>query len=181
MSKKWFLSTAMLILAFGLASCSSGQTTESGNNESTTNESSTNRSFDLVNMSLSKLSYSPNDNKGWEYKAVGVPAADFQKWATSNKSVIESALEQIGDGYALQVTGHTDSTGHRDRQADGRLGNLYYSKARADSVVAALRNAGIPVTNIRSAGVADDETLSGVDAKDQKNRRVTFKIVQTTN
>ncbi|MBW7857637.1 MAG: OmpA family protein [Leptonema sp. (in: Bacteria)] len=180
MNKKWLLSTAMLILAFGFASCSSGQTTEGGSDNSS-NESSSNRSFDMVNMALSQLSYSPNDNKGWDYKATGVPAADFQKWATKNKSTNENAQNEIGDGYVLQVTGHTDSTGPRDRQADGRLGNLYYSKARADSVVAAFRNAGIPVTKIKAAGVADDELLSGLDSKDQKNRRVTFKIVPKAN
>lgn len=176
MTKKMFLSVAVMMLGFGLTACQSGQTTTDSTDNS--GDSSTSRNFviDTINKSLAEVSYSPN-NQGWEYKATAVPAADFQKWATSNKALIEEALSKIESDYVLQVTGHTCSIGPRDRQADGRLGNLYYSKARAQQVLAALKNAGIPTDKMTVAGVADDEPARGVDAKDQLNRRVTFKIV----
>lgn len=179
MTKKIFLSVATLVLGFGLTACQSGQTTDStADSTADTGDSSTSRNFviDTINKSLAEVSYSPN-NQGWEYKATAVPAADFQKWATSNKALIEEALSKIDTDYVLQVTGHTCSIGPRDRQPDGRLGNLYYSKARAQQVLAALKNAGIPTDKMSVEGVADDEPLRGVDPKDRLNRRVTFKIV----
>lgn len=182
MTKKMFLSVAALMLGFGLTACQSGQTTESTTDSTAdTTDSSTSRNFviDTINKSLAEVSYSPG-NQGWEYKATAVPAADFQKWATSNKALIEEALSKIDTDYVLQVTGHTCSIGPRDRQPDGRPGNLYYSKARAEQVLAALKNAGIPTDKMSVAGVADDEPVRGVDPKDRLNRRVTFKIVPKT-
>lgn len=175
MTKKLFLSVVVMMLGLGMAACQSAQTSDStdGSGDSTM---SRNAGIDLINQGLAGASYSPN-NKGWDYKATAVPAADFQKWATEYKEVIENALSQIDSDYVLQVTGHTCSIGPRDRQPDGRPGNIYYSTERAKQVLAAFRNAGIPTDKMVVKGVADDEPLPDVSPKDRLNRRVTFKIV----
>jgi len=177
MTKKLLLSATAMILSLGLVACASGQETDSSSDRGM-DDNAANRNIVIagLNQSLSQISYSPND-RGWEYKATAVPAADIQKWANNNKELITEALNKIDTGYALQITGHTCSIGPRERQADGRLGNAYYSTQRAQQVLAGLRNAGIPTDKLVVKGVADDEPLSGVDSKDQTNRRVTFKIV----
>jgi hypothetical protein len=179
MTKRFFLPIAVFMLGIGLTACQSTQTTDSTTGPTTGDSSrSRNMALEMANRALAELSYSPN-NKGWDYKATAVPAADFQKWATANKAAIENALSQIETGYVLQITGHTCSIGPRDRQPDGRPGNIYYSTARARQVMAALRNAGIPTDKMTAVGVADDEPARGVsDPKSQLHRRVTFKIVK---
>lgn len=170
----------VVMLILGLASCSSGQKTggQDGTNN-TGNDGATNRSFSMdgINQALSDLgAYSPN-GQGWDYKATAVPAQDFKGWATKAKPVIENVLSNIGDGYALQITGHTCAIGPRDAQADGRRGNVYYSAERGNQVMSALKAAGIPTDKMVVKGVADDEPVKGIDPKDRMNRRVTFQVV----
>ncbi len=82
----------------------------------------------------------------------------------------------MGEGYALQVTGHTDSSGPRNAEGN-KKGNIWYSTQRAKNVYNALSNADVPTSHLTFTGVADDELLPGLDKYDQRHRRVTFKIV----
>ena len=129
----------------------------------------------LANRALSVLSYSPN-GQGWAYKATGV-SGDFTTWASNNKDKIQQALDQVGDGYVLQVTGHTCNIGPRTPPGDGRRGNMFYSEQRARSVYNALVTAGVPANRMTVKGVADTEPLPGAPRDGQAQRRVTFQIV----
>lgn len=163
---------SVLLLSASFTLCSGGQTTEGG-------VESKSRDFALnqANQALAELAYSPS-GQGWEYKATATPGADFNSWATKFKSQIQQAIDAVGEGYQLQVTGHTCSIGPRTAPGDGRKGNEWYSAQRATGVKAALQNQGISVDKLAVKGVADDEPISGLDPKDQKNRRVTFKIIK---
>lgn len=163
-----FVSAAILTV---FAACGSAQTADG---EGATRGGSV--ALRAANRALSEISYSPN-MRGWEYKATAVPAGEFDTWATRYKAQIEDALNQVGDGYKLQVTGHTCSIGPREAQADGRRGNVYYSEQRARNVYTALERQGIPTDRMTFKGVADDQPRSGVGSDDRTNRRVSFQLV----
>ena len=131
--------------------------------------------LDIVNKGLSQLGYSP-DNDGYAYKAVAFPAADQKYIEDELKQPLEDALNKVGDGYVLQVTGHTCSIGPRNAMG-GKKGNTWYSTQRAKGVYDALIKAGFPKEKLTYKGVAHDELLVDADPRDAENRRVTFKIV----
>ncbi len=175
---------AAIALVVTLAACSSSQTT-SGNSTSsnTSSNSSTDRSganerggVDMTAAISSLPAYSPGGN-GFAYKSTYVNPAEFNSWVSQFKPQIQSALNAMAPGYKLQITGHSCAIGPREAEG-GRMGNIYYSEQRAKAVYQALINAGLPADKMIVKGIANDEPLPGVDPKDQKNRRVTFKIVQ---
>ncbi len=167
------ISAALIALAVFSVNCGGGQVQE----ENTDSAKDRSIGIDQVNSALKDLSYSPY-GKGFDYKSTSVPAADFNSWFTKFSPQINQAVSAIGTGFVLQVTGHTCSRGPRDAvPSESKLGNMHYSKARAQSVYDALVKSGINGQNMSVVGIADDETLPGIDSKDQKNRRVTFKIV----
>lgn len=158
--------SAMLLLAASTVACSSAESKE---------RSVPTDPVSLANRALSVLSYSPA-GKGWAYKSTAVgPEAD--SWVSEHKSQIEDALNQVGDDYVLQVTGHTCTIGPRTAPGDGRKGNVWYSTQRAQAVYNALARAGIPRDKMSVKGVASDELVPGIPSDDQKQRRVTFQIV----
>jgi len=176
-----FLFFCAAILSFCFAACSSTQTRNSNTNtgETNGNGSASERSISLddTNTALGNLSYAPH-GRGFDYKATGIDPADFQTWASQAKPKIQQALDQVGQGFVLQVTGHTCSIGPRDAvPAQGKKGNIWYSTERARAVFTALVNSGIPAARITIKGIADDESLPGIPGTDQRNRRVTFKVV----
>lgn len=131
--------------------------------------------LDIVNKGLAQYGYSP-DNDGYGYKEVAFPLSDQKYIEDELKKPLEEALNKVGDGYALQVTGHTCSIGPRN-QTGYKKGNVWYSTQRAKGVYDALVKAGFPKDKLTYKGVADDEPLLDVDPSDPENRRVTFKIV----
>lgn len=136
-----------------------------------------NMALEAANRALAELSYSPNREAGYGYKQTAFPAADQRYVGDTLKEPLQNALNQVGDGYVLQVTGHSDSTGPREAYA-GKRGNVYYSTQRAKGVYDALVSAGLPKERMTYKGIADDELLGGsVDPDASENRRVTFKIV----
>ncbi len=177
------------VLAITVA-CSSGQSsggsTSSGGSGSSGGAKSRsadvggdpNMALQALNKSLSEVpSYSPG-GKGFAYKMSNVTPADFQAWAGKHKESFQKVLDQIPAGYVLQVTGHTDNVGPRDADTStGRKGNIFYSTERAKAVHGALVNAGLPAAKMTYKGIADDELLSEFPADDQRQRRVTYKIV----
>jgi hypothetical protein len=172
LSSKIKISAAVLLLALFTVNCKGGQVKEE-------NAAVKDRSFGLdeANSVLTDLSYSPY-GKGFEYKNTTVPSSDFESWFTKFSPQINQAVSAIGSGFVLQVTGHTCSRGPREAvPAENKLGNMHYSKVRGDHVYEALIKSGIAKENMTVTGIADDEPLPGIDTADQKNRRVTFKIV----
>jgi outer membrane protein OmpA-like peptidoglycan-associated protein len=86
-------------------------------------------------------------------------------------SVVKPVIEKIPDGYAMQITGHCaayDSAADRDR----------VSKARAKKVYDELKAAGAAESKMTYKGVGSNEPISGLDPKDPKQRRVSFKAVK---
>ncbi len=134
----------------------------------------------LANRALGQLAYSPA-GAGYAYKATAVSAADANKIKTDFAPAINQALSQVGDGYVVQVTGHSCAIGPREAPGDGRPGNVTISRRRAEGVMRALASAGVPADKMTAVGVADDQPISGVDSKDQTQRRVTFQIVPKAN
>ena len=157
---------SMSLFVVSLAACGSSTTTNTRNIGSP---------LDIVNKGLSQLSYSPGQD-GYQYKSTNFPAADQKYIKDELKQPLEDAMSKVGDGYVLQVTGHTCSIGPREA-VGGKRGNIWYSTQRAKGVYDALITAGFPKDKLTYKGVADDEPLQSVEPQDQKNRRVTFKIV----
>ncbi len=100
----------------------------------------------------------------------------FKLGSAELSPVSENMLMQIAKILALTpdrcvfVEGHTDSTGNADR-------NLRLSRERANSVVGFIvSKAGVLRSRLITAGKGSTETLKGLDPRDPKNRRVSFKV-----
>lgn len=157
------------LLSFSLfAACESGQVQDDGSQAG-------GYGMEQAQSFLGDLTYAPY-GKGFGYKETSVPKSDFEDWLSRFKPQIEEALNAVGPGFVIQVTGHTDSIGPRFPEGS-KKGNVHYSTERAKSVYNALQNMGIPTDKMSYKGIADDEVLPGTANKDRKNRRVTFKIV----
>ena len=86
-------------------------------------------------------------------------------------SVVKPIIEKVPDGYAMQITGHC-------ADYDSAAMKKSVSTARAKKVYDELKNAGVSESKMTYKGVSFDEPLSGVDGKDPKQRRVSFKAVK---
>lgn len=89
----------------------------------------------------------------------------------------EQMLNQIAKVLSLNtksciiVEGHTDSTGNYDR-------NLGLSRERAQSVARYLSDrSGIDRNRLVPLGKGSSDPMKNLDARDPKNRRVVFKVV----
>jgi outer membrane protein OmpA-like peptidoglycan-associated protein len=85
--------------------------------------------------------------------------------------LVKPIIEQIPDGYVMQITGHAADYPTKSLQAS-------VSKARAAKIYNELKKAGVPASKMTYKGVGIDEPLSGYDGKDGKQRRVSFKAVK---
>ncbi|MBI3396402.1 MAG: hypothetical protein HY042_11245, partial [Spirochaetia bacterium] len=71
----------------------------------------------LINKAADQVGgYSPG-GKGFPYKGTAIDQRDFDKWAGAHKAEVQKILDQVIDGYKLQVTGHTDNVGPREADA----------------------------------------------------------------
>ncbi len=88
---------------------------------------------------------------------------------------IVSIAAALGDpeaaGHVFEVKGYTDARG-------STAYNLRLSTRRAASVVASLRQLGVPAERMRAVGKGKSDPLRGVDPKDERNRRVEVLIVE---
>ncbi len=85
-------------------------------------------------------------------------------------------LHQAADAaqieYQVQIVGHTDSSGTEER-------NTRLSRDRADRLTAILALRGVPTEGLAGVGVGygQPETPGQNDRDNQRNRRVTFKVL----
>jgi len=91
----------------------------------------------------------------------------------SNK-VLDRAAKVLNDNPSVRVEigGHTDDTGPRDR-------NILLSEQRAASVKAYLVNAGVTETRLTTVGYGPNKPIDPAPTKAAraKNRRVEFQII----
>lgn len=76
-------------------------------------------------------------------------------------------------GSVFSITGHTDASGPEPD-------NIALSRARAASVVAALRQRGIPTSSLVASGLGSSQPIDGLSAQDPANRRIEFEVVSTS-
>ncbi|HEX9806529.1 MAG TPA: OmpA family protein [Alteraurantiacibacter sp.] len=75
-------------------------------------------------------------------------------------------------GSIIAITGHTDTSGPEP-------GNLALSRERANAVLSALVQRGIPADGLRARGVGSAEPVPGLDSGDPANRRIEFSVIAT--
>jgi len=114
--------------------------------------------------------------EGFAYKSSEVPAQKWDRWAKVAAPVVKKILDELPEGYVLEVRGHTDARGPEE-PVGNKPGNIKISRDRARSVHTALRNNGITSPNLTYDGVGSAEPLSGIDPKSPDQRRVTFEVV----
>lgn len=114
---------------------------------------------------------------GFKYKGTEVPAKKWNKWAADNATVIKKVIDEIPEGYVLEVKGHTDARGPEEPDGE-KPGNIRISQDRADTVMRALKNQGVPADKMTTTGVGSSELKPGVAPKSPEQRRVTFTIIK---
>ena len=125
------------------------------------------------NAQLDKVSF-----QGFARGKAAVPSQDWGAWAETAAPVLKEIINALPAGYALQVTGHTDSLGSEGVTRNVYIGNRNLSVRRAQAVVASLRKQGISPSRVFAKGAGSSEPLDGVSPDDPRQRRVSFKIVK---
>ncbi len=113
---------------------------------------------------------------GFDYKSSKVPAQKWDLWAKASAPVVKGIIDKLPEGYVLQVTGHADARGPEEPTGN-KPGNIKISTDRAAAVYNALKRQGISSPKMTYKGVGSSELLEGVDPKDPKQRRVSFKVL----
>jgi OOP family OmpA-OmpF porin len=75
-------------------------------------------------------------------------------------------------GSIIEIIGHTDSSGSEP-------GNLALSRDRAEAVLNALIERGIPADGLRTRGVGSSIPVEGLEPADPANRRIEFSVIAT--
>lgn len=86
-------------------------------------------------------------------------------------ALVKPIIDQIPDGYVMQITGHAASYESKSRQ-------MSVSKARAAKIYTELKKAGVSAKKMTYKGVGINEPIDGYDVKDPKQRSVSFKAVK---
>ena len=96
--------------------------------------------------------------------------------APESQALIDTIAADLKDcaGTAVEVQGHTDASG-------GDAPNQRLSEARANSVVQALVDKGVPTDRLNPKGYGETQPLdpAGTPAAYAKNRRIEFKVAAT--
>ncbi|TGK07003.1 OmpA family protein [Leptospira semungkisensis] len=170
---------------FSIALCSSGEKKEqaapepgSEQNAAASRNVNVDSPADVINNQIKDFRYPDGITRpGFSYKKADVSAGDFSEWSKANIAVIKDGISKLPDAWALEITGHTDQVGPEQAEGD-KKGNVFYGDIRAKAVKQALVKQGIPANRIVVKSAGSSSPVSGLDAKDPKNRRVTFKFVE---
>ena len=84
-------------------------------------------------------------------------------------AIVSEIINKLPEGYVIQVTGHSALI--KDEATDS------VSTRRARGVYKALVGGGLDASKLTYKGIGTSEMLEGLDGKDPKQRRVTFKVV----
>lgn len=127
-----------------------------------------------VSASNEQLSKVPVE--GFGYKSSNMPAQKWDRWATTAAPVVQNIINNLPEGYVLQVTGHSDARGPEE-PVGNKPGNIKISSDRAKTVYDALKRKGITSPKMTYKGVGSSESLPGYSSRDAAQRRVSFKVV----
>ncbi len=170
-----------------------GKSFGSGESETTTpTEMSTlnyGELFEELSAKIKEIRYPDGETiEGFEYKRWDIPnQKDFINWLKTTASVLRDVLEKLPENVKLEIIGHADTTGPETREGS-KLGNIYYSKKRAEEVkkyiVKVMKSEKVKVKDldarIVTKGVGSSEPIPGIEGNSPKNRRVTFNIIDTS-
>ena len=117
---------------------------------------------------------------GFKYKNSRVPRREWNRWIRQTAKTVKSMLVQMPQGYVLQITGHSDSSGPEGPEGN-KPGNIKISTDRAKAVYNSLRRIGISTKRITYKGMGSSMLLGDEDPRSPKQRRVTFEIVEDEN
>lgn len=144
--------------------------------------------FEELSAKLKEIRYPDGQTiEGFEYKRWDIPnQKDFINWLKTSASVIKDVLEKLPESIKLEIVGHADTSGPETREGN-KLGNIYYSKKRAEEVkkyiVKVFKSEKVNVKNLESRiltkGVGSSEPIPGIEGTSAKNRRVTFNLVDS--
>jgi flagellar motor protein MotB len=105
-------------------------------------------------------------------KGLTTPSASSQSnWEKTLFPVIKGVHDNLPAGIKLQVVGHTCSRGNEQV-------NKVVGDKRAQVVHDLLVKKGFQKDKLTQTSVGSSQTLSGLDPQDEKNRRVSFKVVK---
>ncbi len=113
---------------------------------------------------------------GFAYKSSQVPPQEWDRWAKVAAPAVKEIVNNMPDGYLLELRGHTDARGPEEAE-NAKPGNIKISTDRAKAVHDSLAKSGITSDKITYRGVGSSEPLNGVDPSDPRQRRVTFLVV----
>lgn len=145
--------------------------------------------FEELSAKIKDIRYPDGETiEGFEYKRWDIPnQKDFINWLKTSASILRDVLEKLPENVKLEIIGHADTTGPETREGN-KLGNIYYSKKRADEVkkyiIKVFKSEKVNVKNLDSRivtkGVGSSEPIPGIEGTSPKNRRVTFNIIDTS-
>lgn len=161
--KKTALFAALIAMLFSLVAC--------GSTDELVGDAANAAWVTASNETLKNVSVT-----GFEYKGTAVPSWKYQAWAAASAPVVKEILNNMPDGYVLQVTGHADSRGPEEATGS-KPGNMAISTDRAQAVYDALKNNGIESDKLTYKGVGSSMPLEGVASDSAAQRRVSFMVV----
>lgn len=176
------------MVGFVSAQCSSAQETEEPKKEEPKEEPkkeaakaepkeeapvARSRSLDLGAEVLDRLNSRLADMSVSDYDpySVKVKQTQFDELINRVKPVLKEALDQVPEGYVLQVTGHANPN---KKHGESYWVNL--SQRRAKTVFDHLVQQGMTAGKMSVKGVGSSQPA--VEGWSPKNRRVTFKIIK---
>jgi len=162
MKKALILSISSLMVIAFLSSCGDGQV----KSDTTVSSSGSDYAIDSINKQVK------------DFYIDGFPGGSAQLNNNENLekmknivSRVKPLIDQIPDGYAMQITGHCADYDSAAKQKS-------VSTARAKKVYDELKKAGANESKMTYKGVGTDEPIPGVDGKDPSQRRVSFKAIK---
>ncbi len=131
-----------------------------------------------LNETLNNLRYPDGKSvQGFAYKKWEIPnKKDFVNWVKSGGSALKKGIDELPASVALEISGHTDTTGPEEAVGD-KKGNNFYSDKRAKEVKQTLVKLGLPEARIVTKALGATQPLADVDGASSLNRRVTFKFI----
>ena len=103
-----------------------------------------------------------------------LPDEKMNEWYEKNEQLLKKTIENMPDGYVLQVGGHTNARGSSNR-------NRAISKERARIVYKFLLAKGIKKKSLDYRGYGEKRAANTANPDADFNKKITFEIIQVDN